>query len=434
MRARPFVTSVAFLSLLVVAFAVRVAWVHHTQGTPLTIDAADYERHARSIADGHGFPPSQLASGPSAYRPPGYPVFLAAVYKITGGGWPTARYVECLVGTLTVALVGLLAVSFWDRRLALIATAIAAIFPPMINISTAVLSEAIFVPLVLGATLVVLHGRAAANRTRWVVLAGVLVGLAWLARGNGFLLLLPFAAALWQRRQGWRAAAMPALLVAMTLLTIAPWTIRNAIVMHAFVPVSNESGLTLAGTYNPTAAHYRYRATWLPPTADPQLFKLVAQKLDPHYHGPRYTEMEVASRMDREAKSYITHHPLYVVTVAVANARRWLRLTGDPRGIVDAEEPPLAVPLRDYTVWVLLLLGIAGLFHRARRRVPFFVWVVPLLMATTIFVSGWLRMRAPVDPFLVLLAALGVSLAFEKARGAARSRGRVAAPRTPAAA
>jgi hypothetical protein len=66
--------------------------------------------------------------------------------------------------------------------------------------------------------------------------------------------------------------------------------------------------------------------------------------------------------------------------------------------------------------------------------VPFFVWAVPLLMATTIFVSGWLRMRAPVDPFVVLLAALGVSLAFEKARGAARSRGRVAAPRTPAAA
>jgi len=35
---------------------------------------------------------------------------------------------------------------------------------------------------------------------------------------------------------------------------VAPWTIRNAVVMHALIPVSDETGGTLAGTYNPVSA------------------------------------------------------------------------------------------------------------------------------------------------------------------------------------
>src|SRR6201999_541469 len=41
--------------LIVLAFAIRVAFVLATPGSTLVHDAIDYQRHAVSIADGHGF-------------------------------------------------------------------------------------------------------------------------------------------------------------------------------------------------------------------------------------------------------------------------------------------------------------------------------------------------------------------------------------------
>jgi len=56
-------------------------------------------------------------------------------------------------------------------------------------------------------------------------------------------------------RPGLRALAAPALLILLTCLTIVPWTIRNAVELHSFVPISDETGITLAGTYNPRSAN-----------------------------------------------------------------------------------------------------------------------------------------------------------------------------------
>ena len=69
--------------------------------------------------------------------------------------------------------------------------------------------------------------------------------------------LIPLIPAVWTgpaapRRP--RSLAAPALLLATTALTILPWTIRNAVVMHRFIPVSDETGITLVGTYNPASA------------------------------------------------------------------------------------------------------------------------------------------------------------------------------------
>ena len=36
-------------------------------------------------------------------------------------------------------------------------------------------------------------------------------------------------------------------------MTVAPWTIRNAYELHAFVPTTTQLGWALAGTYNDQA-------------------------------------------------------------------------------------------------------------------------------------------------------------------------------------
>ena len=62
-------------ALLFAALAIRVAFVLATPNYQLIHDAIDYDNHAASIAQGHGF---ALSYGrPTAFRPPAYPIFVA---------------------------------------------------------------------------------------------------------------------------------------------------------------------------------------------------------------------------------------------------------------------------------------------------------------------------------------------------------------------
>jgi hypothetical protein len=45
---------------------------------------------------------------------------------------------------------------------------------------------------------------------------------------------------------------------------------------------------------------------------------------------------------------------------------------------------------------------------RRARRAPKWLWLIPICLATSLFVTGFIRFRAPIDPFLVMLAALAI--------------------------
>ena len=398
--------------VLFAALLLRVGWVAHTHAAHLSVDAGDYDRLAHSIAGGHGYLPSAVGIGPSAYRPPAYPYFLAAIYKATGRGWLVARYIEAALSTLTVVLIGLLAWQLWDRRTALIALALAAVFPPLIMQGTILMSEALLVPLIVGAVLLAWKARGSAGRARvwWLIGAGITGGLAALTRGNAFVLLLPLALIVWGQkpRLRWRALSGPVLMVAAALATIAPWTIRNEIVLHSFVPVTTETGVTLAGTYNDFSAHLKYPALWAPPYLDPAMMPIFAPKLDPHYKGPRLTEPEVDQRTRQAAFAYIRRHPAYVFTVGLHNALRLLKLSGEPHSILDRDNPAAPLSLDVIGFYAIAILAMIGWRTRARRRAPLALWLTPALFGLVVFVIGYARIRAPIDPFLILLAALGV--------------------------
>ena len=171
------------------------------------------------------------------------------MYELVGVGdkaarVEAARIANAFVGTGIVALIGLIAFQLWGRRVALIALALGAVYIPLILVGQSVMSEPLFVLCLLGAIAAVLHSRA----YPWVILAGVLMGLAILGRANAIVLLLPLAVAV--RGGGWRA---PVVLVVAAALTVLPWTIRNYETFDAFVPVSTQFGSALAGTYNSEA-------------------------------------------------------------------------------------------------------------------------------------------------------------------------------------
>jgi hypothetical protein len=207
-------------------------------------------------------------------------------------------------------------------------------------------------------------------------------------------------------------------MLATALVALTPWTVRNYDVFHRFVPVSTESGFALAGTYNPIAQNLKGApALWVPPGI------ALYDELKQH---PTANEARVSSYLDTTALHYIEHHPASVLKTAWYSALRLFNLTGTgiERFAAGTEAYPVGLAeLSVYAFWVAGLLALVGAATAASRRVPWSLWGVPLtILLSTVFAIGLTRYRAPADPFIVMLAALGAAASVSRGRALMRSR------------
>ena len=328
-----------------------------------------------------------------------------------------ARLAEALLGTLSVGLIGLIAARIWGRRVGMLALGIAALAPPLVILSTALVSEALFVPLTLAAVLAALEARRSSRPLRWAIVTGVLVGVAELTRTNALLLLPPLAIALWtaQPKRGRRALMRVSAMVAAAVLTVVPWTVRNLLTFHAFVPVSTEVGYTLAGTYNQAS---RADQHW------PAVWKEAEHGASPEYatilfdaSTQRWDEPKLGNRFLAAAISDIGRDPSYALKVGMWNTIRMFHL-GEldfaVNNLRDTDIPQIPALLEIIGFYPLGLLALAGIGTARVRRAPAWMWLLVVCLASTVFVTGFIRFRSPIDPFLVMLAALPIAAVLER--------------------
>jgi 4-amino-4-deoxy-L-arabinose transferase-like glycosyltransferase len=403
------------LVIFALALAVRLAVVVEESGDRPIYDAKEYDDIARSVADSGRYPSSWYAKpgSPAALRPPAYPYLLGATYEVTGESVTAGRVLGAVLGTVAVGLTALIALQLWGSVAATIAGLLAALYPPLVWTNGSLMSESLFIPVVLGLVLLLLRPRRAGGRVALLTAAaaGALCGIATLTRPVG--LVLTVVALVWT----WRAplpaprrVAAGALLVGAMLVTLTPWTIRNEAAFGRFVPVSTQDGFNLAGTYNEQAARSGPdRATWQPPFIVPKFKPLFSDGLD---------EEQINGRLRSAAIRYARDHPDYALTALGLNS---LRLFGLGPGHVGAERvwygemgiPQRAQPWVRYSVYVMAALALAGVALR-RRELPMALWLVPLLLFLSVaFIHGGPRYRAPLDPFLVLLAAAAFARLIE---------------------
>jgi 4-amino-4-deoxy-L-arabinose transferase-like glycosyltransferase len=433
-------------AILIGALALRIGEVQGTSYKPRD-DAGSYLTLASYIAHTGDYSlkrtPGSGAGGtrgPSAYFAPGFPYFLALVDIIDGhetrrdGAIHPARISQAVLGTITVALIGLVALELFGEVAALIALVLAAVYPVLIELSVVLVAENLLTALVLAtvyAGLRVRRARRARTTYAWAAGAGLLTGLATLTHENAIVIILPLLVAVWTGRPRLkpRSLAAPALLVAATVLMVAPWTIRNAVVMHHFIPVSDETGITLVGTYNVASA------------ADPELpykwriFYGIPGERSLIHEESTLTEPQIGARLEHQALDYVSDHPLAPLAVAYHNTVRMFELEGAFAWKASASAvslPDNAARVGIVSFWVLCLLALVGAFTKMARSAPKWIWWVPILLAITVVLVNveTPRFREPVDPFLILLAAAGVATAVARLRGApvvGERRGTVAA-------
>lgn len=249
----------------VVGLVARVVWVLHAARPPQGLyDPARYALYARAIGDGQGLV-EPLTGLPTAYFPPGYLWFLGSLEWLCShtplpDDLPlVAGLVQAALGAAAVVLVGVLGRRLHAPVAGAVAGGVVAVMPNLVLHSAVLLSETLTITLLLAFLVAVVpppgpeRWPAGTTPSRLIVAGGLLgllllvrpvaagvlvaVGLCWLVSGVG-----------WRRSLAWTG-----LLLGLVVVSIAPWTVRNAIRMDAFVPLATNTGDNLCIGHGPQA-------------------------------------------------------------------------------------------------------------------------------------------------------------------------------------
>ncbi|UCH85709.1 MAG: tetratricopeptide repeat protein [Candidatus Latescibacterota bacterium] len=240
--------------ILLVGLLLRIGYLAEIKTSPAfeypAFDAAFHDHWARCLVSGNWSAP-QFHNDPLIhempfFRPPGYPYFLAAVYKTTGKSYVAARIIQMLIGLAGCALVYLLGRSLFGSRTGLIAAALMSVYWIFIYFEGELLAPVLLVLFAPAVMLVLARWLDGVTHVN-AITAGLMVGLFALVRPNA-LVLAPIALVwVWwvARRRGeskrWRIALIGFPLG--VLIAIAPATIRNYRVSGDFVPITSNAGV-----------------------------------------------------------------------------------------------------------------------------------------------------------------------------------------------
>jgi 4-amino-4-deoxy-L-arabinose transferase-like glycosyltransferase len=210
---------------------------------------ANFDRQAQEWLDGRGsmFWIDDASRTDAAIYPPGYPLWLAFIYSVTGSRSPgTVQNVQWVLDAFAVLLIVALGVTAFGWNTGLWAGGIAALWPLLALSGAGPLADAPTAWIVLAAAWLLLLA-AKRQSIAWALGAGALVGASCWLRANAMLLvffwalaLLLFVRASWRRR-----LMMSGGVILAALLTIAPVVMRNVVAFHAFVPTGLGAGTNL---------------------------------------------------------------------------------------------------------------------------------------------------------------------------------------------
>jgi len=230
------------IAISVVAAALSILAVAYTRPGSLQFDENYYYPLADGIAKG-------IYQDGYIIRPPLYPLFLAAIFKVFGVSFGPALVISSLIRGMLVAGITWMGSRYLSRKAGLVSAFLVAVYPMLIFTYTRFLTEIIYIPLFL-LSFWFIERAAQTGRTRDSLLAGLVAGLAALARSTSLFFTIVVACWFVVRKSktgrfSRRNLVTGAVLAAAMLATISPWTVRNALVHKAFILIDNSSAYNL---------------------------------------------------------------------------------------------------------------------------------------------------------------------------------------------
>jgi len=365
------------------------------------------------------FDPESSTSDPDLLgHPPGYPIFLAAAYKVFGESDDAIQILQIIADAFAAVIIFLIASELLPKRVAVFTGLLAALSPQFSWNSVMLLPDSLAIlPLLVALLLLV---RAHNREQIWSSLAaGVLVGISCWLRANS-LLLAPFLllAIPLLFKKGLRTRPALGLLIG-AIIAIAPLTIRNAVVFHHFIPLSLGAGQTLIEGI----ADFDRQNSFGFPKTDKELTEQEAVASGrPDYASALFTPDGIERDRARVQRAFglIRAHPVWFAGVMIQRATSMVRLERTPvtstapvtAGVLHYPRLVLRLVQKLFITAVFLPLVIIGLIILVRLRSRRALAVIAVLPAYYFVVQSVLhteyRYVLATDYFLFVLAAVAL--------------------------
>lgn len=407
--------------ILVVATICRAGYafyqVHITPSVALA--SAPFEQEtgniAMSLATGKGFSsPTRQNTGPTAWLPPVYPIILAGIFLIFGVFTLHAFYAAATLNIL-LSVTTCVPIYFVGKRIAGIGTAslaawLWALFPNAIVIPFQWIWDTSLTALLAAAILWATLALAESHRNRNWCLYGLLWGFALLTNpivGAALPFLLGWV--IWRQRPDHAVFKRAAVALVLAILVCIPWTARNYVQFHRFIPLRSNFPLDL----------------WMGNNRVFDENAPINARVTRYGEARLYGELGEAAFMREKwqlATEFIRTHKRLELRLS------WWRVLsfwfGSFRPVQDFENADSAWIKAIFLVNFWTALGSAIgvlilLFRRSSYAVPLGVFIVFVPMVYYITHAS-LRYRHPIDPVVALLTALAIMRASPS--GAAYSK------------
>jgi 4-amino-4-deoxy-L-arabinose transferase-like glycosyltransferase len=354
---------------------------------------------AQNIASGKGytFPDGSF----TAYWPVGTSAIYAALYYVFGLSFLPIVLFNLVIGTMIVWLTYAIANRYLNKAVATVASLMVACWPILIQFTTILASELIFIFLILSA--IFIWGAKPLKPLLRAIIWGALVCGATYVRPTALPLILLLPLLDYLSGQKLRDCILQFSVATLTAaILFAPWVYRNHLHFNQFVLVSANGGANLWMGNNPQS---NGGYTELPEIA---------------------FENEVVrdQYFKQQAIDYILNNPLSYLTLTFKRAL--LTYKSETIGVVwnnalnkqlGNQSLMLLKAVSSLYWWLILIAALIGIFYLYQRKalawhhalfaVSLFFFVFPLLTV------GQDRYHLPLNPFLAIFAAYGLLHRFK---------------------
>jgi hypothetical protein len=417
--------------VLAMAVALRIASAlyqgNEVEALPGVADQISYHELSLRVLEGHGFSfetgwwPATPAGQPTAHWSYLYVLFLAAVYSLFGCNPIAARLIQAiLTGILQPLLTWRIGRRLFGIRIGLFSAAFSSLYAYFIFYSGSLMTEAFYITAMLWIIDIGTSMGGASDRksdavdwTRWFYL-GLACSAAALLR-QVFLFLVPIILLwiAWRVSYRSRLLSMSQLLarsavpLAILVLCIAPWTIRNYRVFKTFVPLNTNSGFAFFWGNHPI-----HGTQFIPIMPASKYGSLIPSELR------GFNEAEMDKALLRRGLDFVIKDPIRYIRLSLSRAKEYFRIwpTHDSSAASNYARVlsfGLCFPLG---IFGLVLLLFSHLKKRSSYR-PINPGTSLLLLVgglyTLLHLMTWtlIRYRLPVDavwlPFAAVSAAAG---------------------------
>lgn len=396
----------------VVALAWRVVYVLVWGRDPLVFgDGLFYHLQGQDLADGKGFiqPISYhylLGLHPTAQHPPLFSLLLAAVTRsgraIGLGSFDTTivHQLTCAcVSSVGVVVIGLLARKVANPRAGIAAAVVAAAYPALWVSDALVMSETLVV-LTTALLLLAVFAYHDAPTARQALLLGAASGVAMLTRSEAGLLVVAIAVpiVLLVRTQSWRLRLQRlAVVLGVTALLLAPWTIRNVTTFDRVVLLSENAYSVIGGANCPDTYNGSGIGSW---EISCNTWRL-----------PPGDESVQGAELRHRGVQYALHHAGKLPVVALARVGRTFEVFRPFDDENDAGRFRWTEVANVVLFFPMQALAVIGL--RRLRRAGRIIWpFVATLVATVVTVAltyGITRFRVQWDVVTAVLAGIAIA-------------------------